>query len=381
MNSRVATSLESIKHRPFYRDRKVDRFQAAIVAHAQSRRNRNHDGSKRCDLLPGDSLFMARACTDQPPESLLKGAHTPDASGISQRIAARVTSSDVNNADPRELLMGDRKFVWGARTYVMGILNVTPDSFSGDGTGNDLQRAVGLALSFEDDGADIIDIGGESSRPQSVYNDAHPVPPEEEARRVIPVIEALRGRLSIPISIDTQKSTVASLAVMSGASIVNDVSMLGADSGVADVIAGLDVPLIINHTRRRAVYPSGVVAEVIEDLRRTAKLIEDAGLPSSKVILDPGIGFGKTVQQSIDMQRGLSKLVDLGYPVLIGTSRKSSIGKVLGLPMDQRIEGTAATVALAIERGADIVRVHDVKEMVRVARMSDAIVRGWSPKA
>lgn len=277
--------------------------------------------------------------------------------------------------------MGDRKFVWGARTYVMGILNVTPDSFSGDGTGNDLQRAVGLALSFEDDGADIIDIGGESSRPQSVYNNAHPVSPEEEARRVIPVIEALRGRLSIPISIDTQKSTVASLAVMSGASIVNDVSMLGSDSGMADVVAGLDVPLIINHTRRRAVYPSGVVAEVIEDLRRTAKLVEDAGLTPSKVILDPGIGFGKTVQQSIDMQRGLSKLVDLGYPVLIGTSRKSSIGKVLGLPMDQRIEGTAATVALAIERGADIVRVHDVKEMVRVARMSDAIVRGWSPKA
>ena len=263
----------------------------------------------------------------------------------------------------------------------MGILNVTPDSFSGDGTGNDLQRAVGLALSFEDDGADIIDIGGESSRPQSVYNNAHPVSPEEEARRVIPVIEALRGRLSIPISIDTQKSTVASLAVMSGASIVNDVSMLGSDSGMADVVAGLDVPLIINHTRRRAVYPSGVVAEVIEDLRRTAKLVEDAGLTPSKVILDPGIGFGKTVQQSIDMQRGLSKLVDLGYPVLIGTSRKSSIGKVLGLPMDQRIEGTAATVALAIERGADIVRVHDVKEMVRVARMSDAVVRGWSPKA
>ena len=277
--------------------------------------------------------------------------------------------------------MGDRKFVWGARTYVMGILNVTPDSFSGDGTGNDLQRAVGLALSFEDDGADIIDIGGESSRPQSVYNNAHPVSPEEEAQRVIPVIEALRGRLSIPISIDTQKSTVASLAVMSGASIVNDVSMLGSDSGMADVVAGLDVPLIINHTRRRAVYPSGVITEVIEDLRRTAKLVEDAGLTPSKVILDPGIGFGKTVQQSIDMQRGLSKLVDLGYPVLIGTSRKSSIGKVLGLPMDQRIEGTAATVALAIERGADIVRVHDVKEMVRVARMSDAIVRGWSPKA
>ena len=292
-----------------------------------------------------------------------------------------MNSSDVNNANPRELLIGDSKFIWGARTYVMGVLNVTPDSFSGDGTGDDLQGAVDLALRFEDDGADIIDIGGESSRPQSVYKDARPVPSEEEAQRVIPVIEALYGRLGILISIDTQKSTVASLAVASGASMVNDVSMLGADTGMADVIAGLDVPLIINHTRTRAVYPSGVVSEVIEDLRRAAKLVEDAGLPPSKVILDPGIGFGKTVQQSIDMQRGLSKLVDLGYPVLIGTSRKSSIGKVLGLPADQRIEGTAATVALAIERGADIVRVHDVKEMVRVARMSDAIVRGWSPKA
>jgi dihydropteroate synthase len=291
-----------------------------------------------------------------------------------------VTSSDVNNADPRELLIGDSKFVWGSRTYVMGVLNVTPDSFSGDGTGDDLQRAVDLALSFEDDGADIIDIGGESSRPKSVYKDARPVPSEEESRRVIPVIEALYGRLGIPISIDTQKSTVANLAVMSGASMVNDVSMLGTDSGMADVIAGLGVPLIINHTRTRALYPSGVVAEVIEDLCRAAKLVEHAGLPPSKVILDPGIGFGKTAEQSIDMQRGLSKLVDLGYPVLIGTSRKSSIGKVLGLPADQRNEGTAATVALAIERGADIVRVHNVKEMVRVARMSDAIVRGWSPK-
>lgn len=292
-----------------------------------------------------------------------------------------MTSNDVNNADPRELLIGNRRFIWGARTYVMGVLNVTPDSFSGDGTGDDFQRAVDLALRFEDDGADIIDIGGESSRPRSVYKDARPVPSEEEAQRVIPVIEALSGRLGIPISIDTQKSTVASLAIAAGASMVNDVSMLGADAGMAEAVAVLDVPLIINHTRARAVYPSGVVPDVIEDLRRAAALAEDAGLPSSKVILDPGIGFGKTVQQSIDMQRGLSQLVDLGYPVLIGTSRKSSIGEVLGLPPDQRIEGTAATVALAIERGADIVRVHDVKEMVRVARMSDAIVRGWSPGA
>ena len=292
-----------------------------------------------------------------------------------------MTSSDVNNADLRELLIGDSRFIWGARTYVMGVLNITPDSFSGDGTGDDLQRAVELALRFEDDGADIIDIGGESSRPRSAYRDARPVPAEEEAERVIPVIEALSGRLGIPISIDTQKSSVASLAIASGASMVNDVSMLSADAGMANTVAGLGVPLIINHTRARAVYPSGIVPEVIEDLRRAAVMAEDAGLPFSKVILDPGIGFGKTVQQSIEMQRGLSELVDLGYPVLIGTSRKSSIGEVLGLPADQRIEGTAATVALAIERGADIVRVHDVKEMVRVARMSDAIVRGWSPEA
>jgi dihydropteroate synthase len=300
---------------------------------------------------------------------------------MSQGIAIRVTSSDVNNPDPRELLIGDSRFIWGTRTYVMGVLNVTPDSFSGDGTGDDLQRSVDLALRFEDDGADIIDIGGESSRPRSVYRDARSVPPEEEAHRVIPVIEALSGRLGIPISIDTRKSTVAGLAIAAGASMVNDVSMLGADAGMAGAVAELGVPLIINHTRARAVYPAGVVPEVIEDLLKAAALAESAGLPSSKVILDPGIGFGKTVRQSIDMQRGLSELVDLGYPVLIGTSRKSSIGEVLGLPADQRIEGTAATVALAIERGADIVRVHDVKEMVRVARMSDAIVRGWSPEA
>ena len=185
-----------------------------------------------------------------------------------------MTSSDVNNADPRELLIGDNRFIWGSRTYVMGVLNVTPDPFSGDGTGDDIQRAVDLALRFEDEGADIIDIGGESSRPRSVYKDARPVPSDEEAQRVIPVIEALSGRLGIPISIDTQKSTVANLAIVAGASMVNDVSMLGADAGMAEVVAGLDVPLIINHTRARAVYPAGVVTEVIEDLLRAAKQVE-----------------------------------------------------------------------------------------------------------
>lgn len=287
---------------------------------------------------------------------------------------------DAMTSESRELMIGGRRFVWGARTYVMGVLNVTPDSFSGDGTGVDLRLAVDRALQFEDAGADIIDIGGESSRPPSVYPDARSVPADEEAARVIPVIEILARRLSIPISIDSQKSSIVRLAVDAGAAMANDVSMFGADARMPDTVADLGAPVVISHTRARAVYPSGVIPGVIEDLCLAASLVEDAGLPSSHVILDPGIGFGKTAQQSIDMQRGLSELVDLGYPVLIGTSRKSSIGEVLGLPPDQRVEGTAATVALAIERGADIVRVHDVAEMVRVARMSDAIVRGWSPR-
>lgn len=290
-----------------------------------------------------------------------------------------MTDRDALKTDATTLLIGRRRFEWGSRTHVMGVLNVTPDSFSGDGTGHDLQRAVEQALRFQDDGADIIDIGGESSRPQSVYKDARPVPADEEAERVVPVIQALAGRLDLPISIDTQKASVARLAVEAGAAMVNDVSMLGADPRMADTIAELGVPVVINHTRARALYPSGVVAEVIEDLRHAAEGVQSAGLPATHVILDPGIGFGKTAAQSIEMQRRLSELVALGYPVLIGASRKSSIGEVLDLPADQRVEGTAATVALAIERGADIVRVHDVKEMVRVARMSDAIVRGWPP--
>ncbi|MCH7593136.1 MAG: dihydropteroate synthase [Chloroflexi bacterium] len=275
------------------------------------------------------------------------------------------------------LLIGRREFIWGSRTYVMGVLNVTPDSFSGDGTGDDLQRAVEQALRFQDEGADIIDIGGESSRPRSVYKDAQPVPACEEAERVIPVIQALAGRMDLPISIDTQKASVARLAVEAGAAMVNDVSMFRADPQMVAAVADLGVPVVISHTRPSAVYPAGVIHEVIKDLLCAAQAVESAGLPATHVILDPGIGFRKTAAESIEMQRGLSKLVARGYPVLIGASRKSSIGEVLGLPADQRMEGTAATVALAIERGVDIVRVHDVKEMVRVARMSDAIVRGW----
>jgi dihydropteroate synthase len=264
----------------------------------------------------------------------------------------------------------------------MGVVNVTPDSFSGDGllTGaaGGVDAAVELALRLEDEGADIIDIGGESSRPRRVYPDARPVPEAEELRRVLPVIEGLAGRLAAPISIDTVKAAVAEAAVGAGAAMVNDVSMLTADAAMAATVGRLGVPLVISHTRERAVYRD-VVAEVIADLQAAVRVATDAGVSPDAVILDPGIGFGKTPAQSLQMQRRLGELAALGHPVLIGASRKSSIGAVLGLPPHERVEGTAATVALAIERGADIVRVHDVRQMARVARMSDAIVRGWQP--
>lgn len=280
------------------------------------------------------------------------------------------------------LCIGGREFAWGSRTFVMGVINVTPDSFSGDGllTGaaGGLDAAVELALRLEDEGADIIDIGGESSRPRRVYPDARPVPEAEELRRVLPVIEGLAGRLAAPISIDTVKAAVAEAAVGAGAAMVNDVSMLTADAAMAATVGRLGVPLVISHTRERAVYRD-VVTEVIADLQAAVRVATDAGVSPDAVILDPGIGFGKTPAQSLQLQRRLGELAALGHPLLIGASRKSSIGAVLGLPPHERVEGTAATVALAIERGADIVRVHDVRQMARVARMSDAIVRGWQP--
>ncbi len=280
------------------------------------------------------------------------------------------------------LCIGGRDFAWGSRTFVMGVVNVTPDSFSGDGllTGaaGGVDAAVELALRLEDEGADIIDIGGGSSRQRRVYPDARPVPEAEELRRVLPVIEGLAGRLAAPISIDTVKAAVADAAVGAGAAMVNDVSMLTADAAMAATVGRLGVPLVINHTRERAVYRD-VVTEVIADLQAAVRVATDAGVSPDAVILDPGIGFGKTPAQSLQLQRRLGELAALGHPLLIGASRKSSIGAVLGLPPHERVEGTAATVALAIERGADIVRVHDVRQMARVARMSDAIVRGWQP--
>ena len=271
----------------------------------------------------------------------------------------------------------DRAFRWGSRTYVMGVLNVTPDSFSGDGLGSDTDAAVEQALRFQADGADIIDIGGESTRPASIYTGAGPITADEELRRVIPVIEALAGALHIPISIDTYKAEIAREALRAGAAMVNDVWGLRRDPDMARVVAEAGVPVVLMHNQAHTRYDD-LVPDVIGELRRMIDAAISAGVRRENIIVDPGMGFGKTAEHNLEILRRLDEFRALDAPILVGMSRKSTIGYVLDLPVEERLEGTAATVALSVAFGADIVRVHDVREMARVARMSDAVVRGWS---
>ena len=266
---------------------------------------------------------------------------------------------------------GKLGFAWSKRTYVMGIINVTPDSFSGDGLGYDAEAALEQALRFQDEGADIIDVGGESTRPGST-----PVTVEEEKRRVIPVIRLLASRLDVPVSVDTYKREVAREALAAGAAIINDVWGLKRDPALADLAAREGAPIVLMHNQQGLDY-SDLVPETLASLRASLRQALEAGVPSENVVLDPGLGFGKKPEHNLELLRRLAELKALGLPLLVGTSRKSTIGLVLDLPVEERLEGTAATVALAIANGADIVRVHDVKAMTRVARMSDAIVRGW----
>jgi len=265
---------------------------------------------------------------------------------------------------------GNVEFRWGERTYIMGVLNLTPDSFSGDGLGGDIEAAVVRARRMVEEGADILDIGGESTRPES-----SPVAADEELRRVMPVIERLAGELSVPLSIDTYRSEVARRAVKAGVRMINDVWGLRRDPELVQVAAEAGVPLVIVANQREKTYGE-IVPEVIDSLREGMTLAQDAGVAWQNIIIDPGIGFGKTLDGNLELMRRLGELRVLGRPVLLGTSRKSMIGLVLDLPPNQRLEGTAATVALGIANGADMVRVHDVMPMVRVSRMTDAIVRG-----
>lgn len=264
---------------------------------------------------------------------------------------------------------GGVEFEWGTRTHVIGIVNVTPDSFSGDGLDGSVSASVARAVQFVADGADIIDVGGQSTRPGS-----DPVDAEEELRRVIPVIEALSKQMTVPISIDTYWAEVAKKAVDAGAHIINDVWGLKKDPGMAEVVAQCGVPVVITQNQRGSSYHD-LMPELISDLGQSIKAAIKAGVKQENIIIDPGIGFGKTVEQNLEIVRRLSELKQLGRPILLGTSRKSFIGYALDLPVDQRVEGTAATVAIGIANGADIVRVHDVKQMALVARMSDAVAR------
>lgn len=277
--------------------------------------------------------------------------------------------------------VGERELVFGERTFLMAVLNMTPDSFSGDGLGDDVRAACDRARRFAAEGADLLDVGGESTRPG-----AEPVSQEEELRRVVPVVRALKSELDLPVSIDTRHAAVAAAALSAGADLVNDVSGLTHDPDLAGVVAAAGVPVVLQHTqgtpRTMQVNPvyQDVVDEVADGLAERLALAEAAGIDRARCLIDPGLGFGKRLEHNLRLVRRLGELRRLGCPILIGPSRKSFIGTVLGTQVEDRIEGTAAVVALCIAHGADLVRVHDVAPMARVVRMCDAVVRGRLPE-
>ncbi len=289
----------------------------------------------------------------------------------------------------KPLTIGSTTFHWGRQTYLMGILNVTPDSFSGDGLikaeSDWVAAAVAQAEAQVADGAQLLDVGGESTRPGS-----QPISAEEELRRVIPVVRALAKVVNVPISIDTYKAEVARPAITAGASMVNDVWGLRMDPDMGRVVAESGAALVIMHNRSKpkdavqeaqlggryvGVEYKELLRDILRELQASVDLALAAGVPPEKIIVDPGIGFGKTVEQNLELVHRLGELKALGYPLLVGPSRKSFVGYTLNLPPDQRVEGTAAAVTLCIDRGADIVRVHDVAALTRVARFADAVVR------
>ena len=264
---------------------------------------------------------------------------------------------------------------YGKRTYIMGILNVTPDSFSDGGDFNSVEKALKHAKEMVAEGADMVDIGGESTRPGHIYVDSEYVDSEEEIRRVVPVIKALREEISVPMSIDTYKADVAEEALKLGVEMVNDVWGLRRDENMANVVAKYDAEVCIMHNQDGTEYDKDIMESIKDFLNESIKIALDAGVKKEKIVLDPGIGFGKTFEQNLEVLRRLGELRELGYPILLGTSRKSVIGNVLHLEPKDRVEGTVATTVLGIRDGVDIVRVHDITENLRAAKMADAIYR------
>ncbi len=284
---------------------------------------------------------------------------------------------------PPPTRIGRRTFRWGERTFVMGIINVTPDSFSGDGTlanrspdqsgdrADPVAHAVAQARRMVADGADLLDVGGESTRPGHA-----PVSADEETKRVVPVISALRAALpEIPISVDTTKAVVAEAALGAGADLINDIWGVGTDDALPRLAAAGKVPLVVMHNRAEPRY-THLLPEIMDDLQAAIDRALALGVAWDDLIVDPGFGFGKTADHNLELVRELGRLRTLGRPILLGASRKSTLGRVLDVGPDERLEATLTTTALAIAGGADLVRVHDVRENVRAARIADAIIRG-----
>jgi len=262
--------------------------------------------------------------------------------------------------------IGGRRFEWGSRTYVMGIVNVTPDSFSGDGLGGDRDAAVAQGLRMAREGADMLDVGGESTRPGHV-----PVTAVEETERTEEVVRRLARESGVPVSIDTYKLEVAERGQKAGATILNDVWGLVRSPAIADLAARTGCALVVMHNQDGTEYSGDMMAEIKRFLRTSVERALAAGVPREKVIVDPGIGFGKTAEQNWEVMRRFGELRELAQPILVGTSRKSFIGKLLDLPVDDRLEGTISTSVAAVLRGADIVRVHDVTQLTRAVRVAD----------
>ena len=291
-----------------------------------------------------------------------------------------------------KITLNDHIFEWGKRTYIMGILNITPDSFSGDGllTAEDeggalLERALAQANTYAQAGVDILDFGAESTRPG-----AQPVPVAQEIERLIPIIQAISAAMDVVVSVDTYKAEVAEAALQAGAQIINDVWGFKVDPDLANVAARHKTPVILMHNRSSwanaeikeslggryvGVPYDDLIADIKRELMESVAIAREAGVQDDRIILDPGIGFGKTVEQNLELVARLDEFRALGYPILLGPSRKSFIGYTLDLPPEDRLEGTAAAVAIGIANGADIIRVHDVSYMIRVVRMADAITR------
>lgn len=363
-----------------------------------------HYGPRQIDLdilFYGDQVFQhemltiphlrlhERAFILVPLADLAPDLRHPQLGATVREMLAGVDPRGIRRVDP--LSRAERSVLpaWGKRTYIMGILNVTPDSFSGDGLLNQADAsaaALAQARRFIAAGADILDIGGESTRPGSSAVDA-----QEELNRILPVVQALASEgVETILSVDTYKAEVAEAALQAGADWINDVWALRADPLLAGVAARSGAPVVLMHNRIKpnsaelqerlgwrytGIHYENLVEDVRRELMESVLLARQAGVADEKIIIDPGLGFGKTVEQSLELLDRLDEIRALGFPLLLGPSRKSFIGYTLNLPVDERVEGTAAAVAIGIDRGADIVRVHDVEAMVRVARMTDAIVR------